>query len=119
MSALAGPSRLGQSSIRPRPLVANAGSLWDREESDLSDLVARLSIEDIDELENCRKGKGKEGAPLSDAEVAFRIFAEDARALMQYNNDRALAQALSETEELPLEVHTTGRNQINAVGSAG
>lgn len=54
---------------------------------------------------------------LSDTELALSIFSEDARALMQFNNDRALVQALSETGEPPLEIHTddtAGRNRSNA-----
>ena len=97
MSARAGPSRLRHSSALPqapdgRPQLSN-------EESDLVDLIARFSIQDVEQLENLQKGKRREGAPLTDAELALSIFAEEAQALLQFNSDRVLAEALNEMEE--------------------
>lgn len=93
MSAQAGPSRLRHGPAHP---LAHQPS---REEADLSDLVARLSIQDVDELESRHKGKETQGTRLTDAELALKLFAEEARSVMEFNNDRALAMALSEVDE--------------------
>lgn len=104
------PSRLGQTLHHTRS--RNARPYFSREESDLSDLVARLSIQDIEELEDRQKGKRKKGAFLTDAELALSIFAEDARALIQFNRDRALAEALNEMGEPPLQFGTIAMGNV-------
>lgn len=63
------------------------------------DLAARLSLADVDELIGQHKGKAREGAPLSDAEIALNLFAEDARSMSLFNSDRALARSLGQEEE--------------------
>jgi hypothetical protein len=96
MAAEAGPSRLRHTSARP--LASNARPSSSREEVDLSNLTARLSIQDIDELESRQGRNGMQRSQLTDAELALRIFAGDARSLITFNNDRALAMALNEVE---------------------
>jgi hypothetical protein len=96
MAAQAGPSRPRHTSAHP--LASNARPSSSREEVDLSNLVARLSIQDIDELESRQKRNGMQGSQLTDAELALSIFAEDARSLITFNSDRALAMALNEVE---------------------
>ena len=99
MAAQAGPSRPGHTSTHP--LASNARPSSSREEVDLSNLIARLSIQDIDELEK----NGMQGSQLTDAELALSIFAEDARSLITFNSDRALAMALNEEEPRPPVFH--------------
>lgn len=85
MSTQAGPSR---------PRAAVIANNIDNEAAFL-DLAVQLSLEDIDALQAAHKGKQRQGAPISDAELALNLFAEDARALAMFNNDRALAQSLA------------------------
>ncbi|KII92507.1 hypothetical protein PLICRDRAFT_172589 [Plicaturopsis crispa FD-325 SS-3] len=90
MSSVAGPSR---------PTVRSTSARAHDEEADLLDLAARLSLADVDELIGQHKGKAREGAPLSDAEIALNLFAEDARSMSLFNSDRALARSLGQEEE--------------------
>jgi hypothetical protein len=99
MAAQAGPSNLRHASAHP--LAPNARPPTSREEADLSNLVARLSIQDIDELES----QTRDGSQTTDAELALRIFAEDARSLITFNSDRALAEALYAAEPRPPVLH--------------
>ncbi|KIM77724.1 hypothetical protein PILCRDRAFT_613582 [Piloderma croceum F 1598] len=96
MAAQAGPSNLRHTSAYP--LASNARPSSSREEVDLSNLIARLSIQDIDELESRQGKNGMQGSHLTDAELALSIFAEDARSLITFNSDRALPMALNEAE---------------------
>ncbi|KDQ61532.1 hypothetical protein JAAARDRAFT_54888 [Jaapia argillacea MUCL 33604] len=85
MAATAGPSKL------PTPHPARTGA--DNAEAELMNLVARLGIQDVEELTAGRNPPG-----LSDAEVALRLFAEEARSVVRINNDRAVAQRLQDDE---------------------
>lgn len=98
MSVQAGPSRLRQTPLRRH------GS--NQEEENLSALAARLSIQDIEELQARQRGQRREGAPMSDAELALSLFAEDAHSLLTFNTDRAMALSLSEIDEVPDPVPT-------------
>lgn len=97
MSAQAGPSRLGRTSDRTQARHIS------REETVLSDLVARLSLQDIEVLERQQNGTDRHESQLSDADLALRLFAEDARSLVMFNIDRALAMSLNDTGERAFE----------------
>lgn len=112
MSTHAGPSRLGQSSARLQP--QNPRPLSSREEVDLTALVARLSDEDIDQIEARHNGKQRQGAVLTDAELALSIFAEDARTLKKFNSDRALAEAMNEGEEPRIQTAVDEHRRVPA-----
>jgi len=72
MAAQAGPSRIRYMSAHL--LGPDTRPPAGREEVDLSNLVAQLSIQDIDELET----QIRNGSQMSDADLALSIFAEDA-----------------------------------------
>jgi hypothetical protein len=115
MAAQAGPSRLRDTSAHP--LAPNARPSTSHEEVDLSNLVARLSIQDIDELQS----QVRKGSQMSDAELALSIFAEDARSLITFNSDRALAVALNEAEPRPPVFHVNplaSRSRSVTIGNA-
>jgi hypothetical protein len=61
-------------------------------------LMAQLSLQDIEEIERQQRHVARAGRPLSDAELALTLFAEEARASIMFNNDRAFAQALQAAE---------------------
>lgn len=63
-------------------------------------LVARLSLQEIDEFEGGHMADHGEG-PMSDAELALSLFFEDARSLRRFNSDRAIALSLSESTDDP------------------
>ncbi|KAI0361832.1 hypothetical protein OH77DRAFT_1418090 [Trametes cingulata] len=64
----------------------------------LLSLIAALSLEDIDQVQGRRKGKATD-APLSDEELAFQLFAEEASALDTFSRDLAFAQSLDKALE--------------------
>ncbi|KAF7965834.1 hypothetical protein HWV62_41256 [Athelia sp. TMB] len=90
MSAQAGPSRPRQA------LVQNGLS---REEDDLSALAARLSELELEQLEERQRANREEGVPMSDAQLALSLFAEEARAFQTFTRDRAIALALDATTD--------------------
>lgn len=85
MSSLAGPSR-----SRPQDHVTS--------DADMLALLAQLTLADIEEIENRQKGKQRQGAPMTDAELALSLMAEDARSLEVFNSDHALARRLAQSE---------------------
>ncbi|RPD81806.1 hypothetical protein L226DRAFT_555892 [Lentinus tigrinus ALCF2SS1-7] len=61
----------------------------------LLSLVAAYSLEDVDQIQGRRKGKDR-GGPPSDEELAFELFADEARALELLTRDMALAQSIDQ-----------------------
>ncbi|KAI0786014.1 hypothetical protein C8Q75DRAFT_773761 [Abortiporus biennis] len=57
-------------------------------------LIASLALEDIDNIRSQRKGKAKAGATISDEELAFRLFAEEANSLLGVAQDAVLAKSI-------------------------
>jgi len=57
-------------------------------------LIASLALEDINDVQSRRKGKAKSGAPLTDEEVAFQLFAEEANSLISFSHDAILARSV-------------------------
>lgn len=68
-------------------------------DADMLALVAQMGLNDITEIEERRKGKGRADATPSDADLALTLFAEEARAFRIRESDRALAQSLQEEED--------------------
>lgn len=64
-------------------------------------LLAQLTLEDLEETESRQKGKQRDDAPLSDAELALRFFVEDAQATLSFQRDRALALSLQGDVDVP------------------
>lgn len=84
--------------LRRRNSASPEDSLWE-----LNALIAQVTLEDINELENGRKRKGKEGAPLTDEEIAFQLYAEEAHTILNYVQDYYMAQSIA------LAIHTDSR----------
>lgn len=59
----------------------------------LLSLVAACSLEDVDSVLGRRKGKDSGGLP-TDEELAFTLFASEARALQILTRDMAFAQSM-------------------------
>lgn len=57
-------------------------------------LIASLSLEDIDTVQSCRKGKGREDCPPTDEELALQLFAEEAKSLLDISSDAILARSV-------------------------
>ena len=62
----------------------------------LTSLTARLTIEDVQELESRQERRGN--AQMSDAELALTLSAQEARASIIFESDRILAQRLHDEE---------------------
>jgi hypothetical protein len=65
-----------------------------QDDMDLLSLVASLALEDVDDLHASAKGKTRFGAPPTDAEVAMRLYAEEAASLLAFSKDAALARSM-------------------------
>ncbi|PIL32152.1 hypothetical protein GSI_06858 [Ganoderma sinense ZZ0214-1] len=73
----------------------------------LLSLIASYSLQDVDEIGGRRRGKAIDGA-LSDEEIAFQLFAEEARALQTLVGDAIFARSLDQalqTDTALLEEH--------------
>jgi len=91
MATLAGPS----TARAPRP-----SSRFVDDEAELYASIARLSIQDIDELE--ARQRRNYGRPVStDAELAIRMAREEVEALDRFNSDRALARTFTGRDAAP------------------
>ncbi|THH13680.1 hypothetical protein EW146_g6574 [Bondarzewia mesenterica] len=108
LQAEAGPSR-------PLPSRPNDRTDSHTEEAAMSSLMAQLSLEDIEILESGFKIKQRRGAPLTDAELAMSLFAEDARASIVFESDRAFALSLQASE--PHAGLDAGQRQTNPTSS--
>lgn len=104
---VAGPSRISALSL-------HAGPSGETEEARMSNLIAQLTLEDIHELESnsTRKGKGREGAPQSDAELAFDLFASEIKSHMIIQSDRDLAARLQAEVEVLAPRPTPALNRL-------
>jgi hypothetical protein len=58
------------------------------------ELILRLQLEDIREMKNSGKGKGREGE-LSDAEFAMQIYLEEINRANLLNSDKRMAQSIA------------------------
>lgn len=76
--------------VRWRDNESLEDDLWEANE-----LIAQLTLDDIDSLENGRKRKGKEGAPITDEELAFQLYAEEAHAMLTCTQDHNVAESLA------------------------
>lgn len=57
-------------------------------------LVASLALADIGAVQSRRKGKALHGTPLTDEELAFQLFAEEANSLLAVSQDAIIAQSI-------------------------
>ena len=57
-------------------------------------LAAALALQDIEEIEARRKGKAYDGRPLTDEELAFQLFTEEANSLLAFAQDAAYAASI-------------------------
>ncbi|GJE85954.1 hypothetical protein PsYK624_020340 [Phanerochaete sordida] len=81
--------------------------------SDL-ELIASLALLDIDCVQGCRKGKAQDGAPLTDEELAFQLFAEEANSLLVVSRDAILAESIDNalhTDRTLLRAYATAEAQ--------
>lgn len=58
-------------------------------------LVAELTLKDVDDVAAGRKGKGRATAEISDEELAFQLFAEEANSLLDFTKDAAFARSIN------------------------
>ncbi|CAE6451999.1 unnamed protein product [Rhizoctonia solani] len=66
----------------------------DQEEYEtLLEITAQCQLMDIDELRAGIKGKGRSGSPSSDLEIAYNAMEAEARATLQYVQDRRIARS--------------------------
>ena len=61
-----------------------------------SQLILRLTLEDIHELKEGRKGKARHDTPQTDSEYALDLQAESTRVALQVATDAALAASMGE-----------------------
>ncbi|KAI0724363.1 hypothetical protein C8T65DRAFT_733999 [Cerioporus squamosus] len=78
-------------------MLANEGEVASGTEdaAALLSLVAAYSLEDVDNIQGRRKGKDT-GEQQTDEELAFELFAEEARALEMLARDMVLAQSITQ-----------------------
>ena len=57
-------------------------------------LIARLCLDDIRDINASRKGKSREGAPPTDAQLALQHQAEIALGVLESSRDHRLAQSI-------------------------
>jgi hypothetical protein len=65
-------------------------------DTETSILIARLVLDDIQEVNASRKGKGHAPAPLSDEEYALELHAEGLRSHLEFLEDIRLAKSIDE-----------------------
>ncbi|KAJ6543150.1 hypothetical protein B0H19DRAFT_1000805 [Mycena capillaripes] len=63
-------------------------------------LISRLALEDINDVRNSSKGKGREDSEPSDAEYALRAFAQEAEDALRFFQDLELARSMDNALEL-------------------
>jgi hypothetical protein len=62
-------------------------------------LVASLALADVDLIQARRKGKAQDGTPLTDEELAFQLFAEEASSLLALARDAIFAESIDRALE--------------------
>ena len=62
-------------------------------------LIASLFLEDISSIQDARKGKAQDGTPLTDEEVVFQLYAEEADHLLALSRDGILAASIDRAVE--------------------
>lgn len=65
------------------------------DDTSLLSLVAELTLKDVDDVAASRKGKGRATAEISDEELAFQLFAEEANSLLDFTKDAAFARSIN------------------------
>ena len=67
-------------------------------------LIAQLHLQDVEAMNNSRKGKGREGSRLSDEEYAIQVQAELLNGFLGIMEDRRIAESLSNAMESDLYI---------------
>lgn len=62
-------------------------------------LIAALSLEDVDSVQAGRKGKAQDGIPLTDEELAFQLYAEEATRFLAFSRDAIVAGSMDKAIE--------------------
>ncbi|KAJ7023992.1 hypothetical protein C8F04DRAFT_1011047 [Mycena alexandri] len=62
-------------------------------------LISQLTLEDIDDLRNSSKGKGRADDPPSDAECALKAYADETQNLLRFLRDLELARSIDNALE--------------------
>ena len=57
-------------------------------------LIASLYLEEIEQVQASRKGKAQDGAPLTDEELAFQLYAEEMGRFLAVSRDAILADSI-------------------------
>jgi len=71
-------------------------------------LIAELCLEDVDDVAAGRKGKSKASFTPSDEEIAFELFAQEAKSLLDFTKDLTYARSIDsalETDRALVEEH--------------
>lgn len=71
-------------------------------------LIAELCLEDVDDITAGRKGKSKASFAPSDEEIAFELFAQEAKSLLDFTKDLTYARSIDsalETDRSLVEEH--------------
>ncbi|KAK6992386.1 RBR-type E3 ubiquitin transferase [Favolaschia claudopus] len=63
-------------------------------------LISQLALEDIAEIGDSSKGKGRAGAPLSDGDCAFSAYEEEMQDMLRFFQDLELARSIDNALEL-------------------
>ncbi|KAK7053521.1 RBR-type E3 ubiquitin transferase [Favolaschia claudopus] len=63
-------------------------------------LISQLALEEIAEIRDSSKGKGRAGAPLSDGDCAFSAYEEEMQDMLRFFQDLELARSLDNALEL-------------------
>ncbi|TCD67541.1 hypothetical protein EIP91_012295 [Steccherinum ochraceum] len=63
---------------------------------DLLHLVAELTLQDIQDIQDGRKGKSRYNTVPTDEEIAFQLYAEEANGLLAFAGDAILARSIDD-----------------------
>jgi hypothetical protein len=72
-------------------------------------LIARLCLDDINDINASRKGKARQGDPLTDAQLALQYQADIAFGVLESTRDRHLARSIDaalETDNASIDAFT-------------
>lgn len=85
-------------SAQSLPLFDQQQSIY-LEDLETTLLIAQLARQDLDEVTQSRKGKGRADAPRSDEELAFQFQREQLSDLLAFLEDARLAQSIGSAIE--------------------
>ncbi|EGO03352.1 hypothetical protein SERLA73DRAFT_174808, partial [Serpula lacrymans var. lacrymans S7.3] len=86
----------------------------DNYETVLAQLIGQLSLDDIQGLERIQRERERSRTQLTDREIAYGLFLENAREVITFNNDRAIAQRLFNEQQNNARVNIQPANATRA-----